>query len=864
MDMVKKRRYVTEPEVRFWTVQMAGGIKYMHSKGVIHRDLKMGNIFLDKDMNIKIGDFGLAALLMSGKDMVAVRRTTLCGTPNYIAPEILEKNKGGHDHAVDIWSLGIIMYVTRKVWRPRTNSDRFAMLTGKPPFQSTTADEIYRRAREREYDWPKLDTSENFISDETKDLVATLLQSPEKRPGPDTIVQHPFFTCGWMPQAEEIVPELRERHPTPVQFLTVGSRGGRQNLYLSNLKKLCLECDVGPWSASPKRVTSTYREVAAEEKAGLTPHVPLPEDVVYRPFDEWLKEQASRIVEDAETSEPESASSAVFEPTSPSKLNDQAIPPTSRPNTQSFAAQQRARPQVLNLPSRPVRPRKAESEAQPSRQLPRSVSESVVRPARATSSRYTRTNSQRLGRNAVEEVVTVEGRIAVDLATQLKTIGGEQKPQETNTPQRSGAPPSLFSPRENLQSVSGTKPDQILSGLRRLQAELERALNSRSTAVTYDSTLSNPTIVVKWVDYTNKFGLGYILSNGSVGCIFKSAPVDPSVPSKGSTPPACVLVHDAERHLQNRNTLSYDDRLQLVPISGADIEFYENRGEQGISYGQVDPKTYTVTVDGLGKTGKLSRGTDKWDDRKREKIVLWRKFANYMTAYGKDQDFPYDDAVARFPSGNKSDTASAGNVVTFYQRFGDVGCWGFSDGHFQVSHLPYFPVSIANHPQFNFPDHTKIVISANGAWCDFYHLPLEAARDLSENGTISPAALDDRQRLSYPLQTLLNFMTKPTRSTTRRRPDIDPMIQGIPQANDFRKKIEFIRLVVREWVTNGGLGNSNMEPEGRLRWTGCREIHNVKSPYKHVWVTVGARKGDDRRVAWFDPKKPAAIIPDIE
>ena len=109
MDMVKKRKFVTEPEVRFWTVQMAGAIKYMHAKGVIHRDLKMGNIFLDKEMNVKIGDFGLAALLMSGKDMAACRRTTLCGTPNYIAPEILEKGKGGHDHAVDIWSLGIIM-----------------------------------------------------------------------------------------------------------------------------------------------------------------------------------------------------------------------------------------------------------------------------------------------------------------------------------------------------------------------------------------------------------------------------------------------------------------------------------------------------------------------------------------------------------------------------------------------------------------------------------------------------------------------------------------------------------------------------------------------------------------------------------
>lgn len=111
MDMVKKRKFVTEPEVRYWTVQMAGAIKYMHEKGIIHRDLKMGNIFLDKDMNVKIGDFGLAALFMSDKDMKACRRTTLCGTPNYIAPEILAKggNNKGHDHAVDIWSLGIIM-----------------------------------------------------------------------------------------------------------------------------------------------------------------------------------------------------------------------------------------------------------------------------------------------------------------------------------------------------------------------------------------------------------------------------------------------------------------------------------------------------------------------------------------------------------------------------------------------------------------------------------------------------------------------------------------------------------------------------------------------------------------------------------
>jgi hypothetical protein len=110
-------------------------------------------------------------------------------------------------------------------------------------------------------------------------------------------------------------------------------------------------------------------------------------------------------------------------------------------------------------------------------------------------------------------------------------------------------------------------------------------------------------------------------------------------------------------------------------------------------------------------------------------------------------------------------------------------------------------------------------------------------------------------------------MSKPSRSaksTTRKRPEINPMLQGIPQANDFRKKVEFIRLVVKEWVTNGGLGISDMKPAGRLRWNGNRELVNVKVPYKHVWVTVGGKNGDERKVVWFNPRKPDEIVPDMQ
>lgn len=115
MDMMKKRKSLTLPEVRRFTVQICGAIKYMHTRNVIHRDLKMGNLFLDKDMNIKLGDFGLAAILATKEEYKGVyhssvaRRTTVCGTPNYIAPEILKKAKDGHDHKVDIWAIGVIV-----------------------------------------------------------------------------------------------------------------------------------------------------------------------------------------------------------------------------------------------------------------------------------------------------------------------------------------------------------------------------------------------------------------------------------------------------------------------------------------------------------------------------------------------------------------------------------------------------------------------------------------------------------------------------------------------------------------------------------------------------------------------------------
>ncbi len=87
-------------------MQIINSLKYLVANKVIHRDLKLGNLFLSEKMEIKLGDFGLATKL----EFEGEKKKTICGTPNYIAPEILE-GKTGHSYEVDIWSLGVIMFI---------------------------------------------------------------------------------------------------------------------------------------------------------------------------------------------------------------------------------------------------------------------------------------------------------------------------------------------------------------------------------------------------------------------------------------------------------------------------------------------------------------------------------------------------------------------------------------------------------------------------------------------------------------------------------------------------------------------------------------------------------------------------------
>lgn len=172
-ELIRRRKRLHELEVQCYIVQIIAALKYLHSHRIIHRDLKLGNLFLSGKMELKIGDFGLATKL----EFDGERKRTICGTPNYIAPEILEA-KQGHSYEVDVWSLGVIIYT---------------LIIGKPPFETSDVKTTYRRIRMNAYTFP----DHVSISEGAKDLITKILNNdPAKRPNLEELLAHEFLNHG--------------------------------------------------------------------------------------------------------------------------------------------------------------------------------------------------------------------------------------------------------------------------------------------------------------------------------------------------------------------------------------------------------------------------------------------------------------------------------------------------------------------------------------------------------------------------------------------------------------------------------------------------------------------------------------------
>ena len=173
MELHKRRKSITEFECRYYIYQIIQGVKYLHDNRIIHRDLKLGNLFLNDLLHVKIGDFGLATRI----EYEGERKKTLCGTPNYIAPEILTKK--GHSFEVDIWSIGCVMYT---------------LLVGQPPFETKTLKDTYSKIKKCEYRVP------SYLRKPAADMVIAMLQpNPESRPAIGQLLNFEFLKGSKVP-----------------------------------------------------------------------------------------------------------------------------------------------------------------------------------------------------------------------------------------------------------------------------------------------------------------------------------------------------------------------------------------------------------------------------------------------------------------------------------------------------------------------------------------------------------------------------------------------------------------------------------------------------------------------------------------
>ncbi|KAK7301076.1 hypothetical protein RJT34_11935 [Clitoria ternatea] len=173
-DKIVKSGRLTEAESRTYFQQLIDGVDYCHSKGVYHRDLKPENLLLDSQGNIKISDFGLSALPEQGVSML---RTT-CGTPNYVAPEVLS-HKGYNGAPADVWSCGVILYV---------------LLAGYLPFDELDLTTLYSKIEKAQFSCPR------WFSLGAKSLIHRILDpNPEHRITIQQIRNDEWFQKDYVP-----------------------------------------------------------------------------------------------------------------------------------------------------------------------------------------------------------------------------------------------------------------------------------------------------------------------------------------------------------------------------------------------------------------------------------------------------------------------------------------------------------------------------------------------------------------------------------------------------------------------------------------------------------------------------------------
>ena len=649
-EMLGNRGRISMPETRRFGLQLCGALHYLHSKRVIHRDIKTANILLDDQMNIKLADFGLAAVLVTDEEMGEVkRRVTVCGTPNYIAPEILHKKKG-HDTKADIWSLGVLFY---------------NMLTGCMPFskpEDKGHDAVFKRVAEGSFSWPE--NAGKVLSATALDLVNRMLQTVDgDRPEALEVAYHEFFRLGLIPSKLE--PSFVRTRPTWLK------KSDPQDMRL-NAKTISYETML----------------VMCGLDDGTIPRAPLVE-----------------IGQEIELVHPVTTSQAKHIPLSHLLLHEfnQGLVPTL----------------PLNRIYEPFELSSQASSKIKTRKVPLSI----------------------------------------------KSIGGRKEVTKSSSTRTTESDPSPFIPKSDGTTLSlpgtdlGTAVTNIWSVMK------GRASDIRSSAK------GLPPRVIHSLE-TDKWGLGYVLADGSIGLL-----------SQRRGPEKAVLI---PRALQHFKAHSDPKKAPTVP-KDALIHFYERQG-QIVATPNSSPLPAQIKLlmdssnnypciesDSATSSTKYKLDWSNQDPLHTERgraLSLWSRYATYLAAKVRIEEL---DTAAPPPT---PDT-----YLAVWQMIGNVQAW-------------YWIANPSSQDQggydFEFADHTKLAISPDGTEIRFTYHP---ESEMQLDGWPQTSMSRQLETLEVPLTTCVNC------SSTK-----NVVIWRVLEANYFRPKLEFVRDVLLMWLGNKGVG----------------------------------------------------------
>ena len=231
-SFVKKRRKLNEKISKFLFKQIILGIKHIHSQNIVHRDVKLENILIDLNNTIKICDFGIGRILSSPDELLHDQ----CGTPMYMAPEILScsKEKGYKGFPVDIWSAGIALYIMLSGTLPFSIKDDIDSFVDENDFKKKKNLALRQAII---YNEPK---KIEKISDKARDLLHGLLnKDPNKRLTCDEILNHPWLNSDDINNQHHLFTkaEMIMLSKTYIDYRKANMDELQENFTISNLKR---------------------------------------------------------------------------------------------------------------------------------------------------------------------------------------------------------------------------------------------------------------------------------------------------------------------------------------------------------------------------------------------------------------------------------------------------------------------------------------------------------------------------------------------------------------------------------------------------------------------------------------------------